>query len=55
MPQIKKDYRMLNIKLDREVSDKLATFTADTGLTKTYAVEQALKVYIDQYNKTGKT
>ncbi len=54
MPQRKKDYRLLNCKIEKEVADKLDKFTEDTGLSKTVTVEKALSKFIDQYNKTGK-
>lgn len=54
MPQPKKDYKLLNCKLDKSVSDELDKFTKETGLSKTVTVEKALKLYISQFNKTGK-
>ena len=54
MAQKRKDFRFLNIKLDKPISEKLEKFTEKTGLSKTANVENALKAYIEQYNKTGK-
>lgn len=54
MPQHKKDYKVLNCKLDKSVADILDKFIEDTGLSKTVTVEKALKAFIEQYNKTGK-
>lgn len=54
MPQRKKDFIPLNIKLDKPVAEELEKFTEKTGLSKTATVENALKAYIEQYNKTGK-
>lgn len=54
MPQIKKDYKMLNCKLERPVADRLDNFVKQTGLSKTVTVEKALEAYIDKYEKTGK-
>lgn len=54
MPQQKKDYKLLNCKLDKSVSDELERFIMETGLSKTATVEKALKLYISQFNKTGK-
>ena len=42
------------VKVDKEVSDLLEKFIADTGLSKTATVEKALKMYIEHYKKTGK-
>lgn len=47
-------YDVLNCRLDKDVSDKLAKMVADTGLSKTRIVNRALKEYIEKYNKTGK-
>lgn len=47
-------YDVLNCRLDKDVSDKLAKMAADTGLSKTRIVNRALKEYIEKYNKTGK-
>lgn len=49
-----KDFKNLNCKVDKEVSDLLEKFIADTGLSKTATVEKALDEYINKYNKTGK-
>ena len=49
-----KDFKNLNCKVDKEVSDLLEKFIADTGLSKTATVEKALKMYIEHYKKTGK-
>ena len=49
-----KDFKNLNCKVDKEVSDLLEKFIADTGLLKTATVEKALKMYIEHYKKTGK-
>ena len=54
MPQHKKDYKLLNCKIDKAISDELEKFTANTGLSKTTTVEKALKMYLAQFNKTGK-
>ena len=54
MAKPSKDYVPLNIKLDRQVAEILDKFTQKTGITKTAATENALKEYIDKYNKTGK-
>lgn len=54
MPRAVKDYKVLNCKIDREVAELLDTFSERTGVSKTAAVERALKKYIDDFNKTGK-
>lgn len=49
-----KDYKNLNCKIEKTVSDLLEQFVESTGLSKTATVENALKMYIKNYNKTGK-
>lgn len=54
MPQIKKDFKMLNVKLDKGISDDLEAYSSSTGLSKTAVVEKALKAYIEQSHKSEK-
>lgn len=49
-----KDFKNFNCKVDKEVSDLLEKFIADTRLSKTATVEKALKMYIEHYKETGK-
>lgn len=54
MPQHKKDFKLLNCKIEKEIADMLNQFSEETGLSKTVTVERALKAYIEKYKKTGK-
>ena len=54
MPRPKKDARNLNIKLDREIFEKLERFCEESGQSKTVAVERALKAYLDNYDDKQK-
>lgn len=54
MARASKEYKNLNCKIDKSISDKLEKFIADTKLSKTATVEKALEEYINKYNKTGK-
>ena len=49
MPREKKDAKILNIKLARDVNDQLEQFCKETGMSKTVAVEKILKHYFDEY------
>lgn len=49
MPRIKKDAKILNIKLATPISDRLEQYCEDSGQTKTVAVERALSAFIDDY------
>lgn len=53
MPQHKKNYTLLNCKLEKTIADKLQCFVEETGLSKTAAVEKALKQYIEKYETSG--
>ena len=54
MPQIKKVYKLLNCKIERDVAEQLEHFSKETGISKTATVEKALKRYFEQYEKTGR-
>ena len=54
MAQKTKDFKSLNCKIDKEVSDKLEKFIEDTKMSKTATVERALTEFIEKYNQTGK-
>ena len=49
MSRTKKDAKMLNVKLAKDVSDELEKFCEETGITKTIAVEKILHQYFEQY------
>ena len=49
MPRIKKDAKILNIKLDREIHEKLERFCEESGQSKTLAVEMFLNRCLDDY------
>lgn len=52
MPQIKKDYKALNIKLEANIYKQLEKYAESSRLTKTAIVELALEDYLK--NKTNK-
>lgn len=54
MARTNKEYKSLNCKIDKEVSDKLEKFITDTKMSKTATVERALTEFIEKYNQTGK-
>lgn len=55
MSRPRKDSEFLHCKLDRKISEDINKLCEKSGLTKTAAVERALKMYVEYYNKTGKT
>ena len=54
MSRPKKDSVLLHCRLNKEVADALEAFCEESGLTKTAAVERALKMYFENYKKTGR-
>ena len=54
MPRLKKEYKVLNIKLDKGISDKLERFCTESGQPKTVAVERILGKWLDNYFKKFK-
>lgn len=49
MPRQKKDAKILNIKLDREIYEKLENFCEESGQSKTVAVERFLNKCLTEY------
>lgn len=49
MPRQKKDAKILNIKLAREISNQLEQFCEESGISKTVATEKALSKYFEEY------
>ena len=54
MPRTKKDSKILNIKLDREIHEQLEQFCDESGMTKTIAVEKILRHYFEEYFRRSK-
>ena len=54
MSRTKKDAKILNIKLDREIHEQLEEFCDESGMTKTIAVEKILQRYFEEYFKRPK-
>ena len=51
MSRPKKDGIYLNIKLDRELYQRLQRISEEAGQTKTLIAERALTTYMDAYEK----
>lgn len=49
MPRQKKDAKILNIKLAREISDQLEQFCEESGISKTVVTEKILSKYFEEY------
>ena len=49
MPRQKKDAKILNIKLAKEISDQLEQFCEGSGISKTVATEKILSKYFEEY------
>ena len=51
MPRQKKDHEILNIRLDKALSEQLTAYCRENGATKTFVVEKALTMYFEDYQK----
>lgn len=49
-----KEYKNFNCKMDKGIVESLEKFVEETGMTKTATAENAIKMYIEYYHKTGK-
>ena len=49
MPRPKKDAKILNVRLDAGIHEKLEQFCYETGMSKTTAVEKILEQYFASY------
>lgn len=54
MARPKKDGIKATYLIDRPIMEELDKFCEETGLSKTVAVERALKMFLDNYRETGK-
>ncbi len=49
MPQLKKDYKRITMKLDRRICEELDRYCSDIGVSRTEAVERILDRAISRY------
>ncbi|MDE6407951.1 MAG: type II toxin-antitoxin system VapB family antitoxin [Anaeroplasmataceae bacterium] len=54
MPKPKKEFKVLNIKIDLEIANLLEKYAYEAGQTKTIVVERALKEYINKSKECKK-
>lgn len=54
MSRAKKDAKILNIKLDREIHEMLEKFCEESGMNKTIATEKILSRYFEEYFRKPK-
>ena len=52
MPRVKKDAKILNIKLATSVYDRLIKYYEEFGISKTAATEEILTQYFDSFSKS---
>ena len=46
-----KEYKSVTVRMDTEIFNKLEEFCEASGQPKTVAVERALEMYINDYNR----
>lgn len=51
MPTPKKDGKYLNIYMDRQLFEQLQQFCIENGVTKTFAVEKGVRMYLKEEEK----
>lgn len=51
MPKPKKDSHPLTLRMDKPTYDRLTVYCEDSGQSKTIAIERAINMYIDEYEK----
>ena len=51
MPKPKKDSRSITLRMDKPTYDRLSVYCEDSGQSKTIAIERAINMYIDEYEK----
>ncbi len=49
MPREKKDGKVINIKMESRIYDRLEEFCKESGTTKTVAIERILDQFFDAY------
>ena len=49
MPRAKKDAKILNVKLETSVYDRLEQFCEESGMSKTVAAEKIFTQFFDGY------
>lgn len=54
MPREKKEHETLSIRLEKQIANRLADYCDKSGQTKTLAIERALTMYINDYDKKEK-
>lgn len=55
MGRSKKDAKVLNIKLDRNIYDRFERYADELGQTKTTAIERILSKHLDEFEKKQRT
>lgn len=51
MARQKKDGTYLNVRIETAIYERLEEFSEESGQSKTFAVERALTVYMDDYEE----
>lgn len=51
MPTPKKDGHFLNVYMDRALYEKLQAYCRETGVTKTFAVEEGVRRYLAEQKR----
>ena len=51
MAREKKENVPVSVRMEKKIYERLAEFCEESGQSKTVAIERAVNLYIDEYNK----
>ena len=51
MAREKKENVPVSVRMEKQTYERLADFCAESGQSKTVAIERAVNLYIDEYNR----
>lgn len=53
MARPNKDSITINIRMEKEIAEKLEEFSKNAGMTKTIVIERAVKEYIEKHKESN--
>lgn len=51
MARVKKENVPVSVRMEKKIYERLVEFCEESGQSKTVAIERAVNLYIDEYNK----
>lgn len=53
MAKPKKDGKYVNIYMERELAERLESYSDETGIPKTFVIEKAVKAYLEKKEESS--